>query len=162
MFVFILVPHNISLYCNAMLGVRKEMLEGPSFAPRAHLEGLKLPASFQLPAPRGGHTGRVGARDEDRGGVLRGHVAYHAYDLAGLTPGTPYCLPEVWCSGPKCSRDSSQFPWLPAVSRTRRTRSAKLSNSCPRRLLEFLQRATFPSRKSNIKPASGKASAVHR
>ena len=33
-----------------MLGVRKEMLEGPSFAPRAHLEGLKLPASFQLPA----------------------------------------------------------------------------------------------------------------
>lgn len=32
-----------------MLGLRKEILEGPSFAPRPYLEGLKLPASFQLP-----------------------------------------------------------------------------------------------------------------
>ena len=42
------------------------------------------------------------------------------------------------------------------------TRSAKLSNSCPNKLVDFLHRATLPSRKSNMRPASGKDRAVHR
>src|SRR5258708_5368564 len=46
--------------------------------------------------------------------------------------------------------------------RVKRTKSAKLSSSCPSRLELFLHRATLPSKKSNIRPANGNACACHK